>query len=109
MTSCVVGTRKTERMVSGARVRERTGESPYNAHLGRMEFFRALWDPVWSRLADVPVWSFVPLADVGCAVAVRRLRGATWQSKCKSGTDVIKERVRQLVARLFRFPSTGFT
>jgi hypothetical protein len=58
-----------------------------------MEFFRGRWDPVWGHLVDVPVWSelvLAPLADAGCAVADRRPGVPTWQSKCKSSTDVIK-------------------
>ena len=44
MTSWVVGTRKTERMMAGTRVRERAGGSPWNTHLDQMAFFRGLWD-----------------------------------------------------------------
>jgi hypothetical protein len=60
-------------MVAGARVREWTDGSPWDAHLGQMAFFRERWDLVWGRLVERPE-VVPPLAVVGCAGADRRPR-----------------------------------
>jgi hypothetical protein len=54
-----------------------------------MAFFRGLRGPEWKHLVETEV---ALLVDVGCAVADRPPRWPTWQSKSKSGTDVMKER-----------------